>query len=628
MKRNFLVAVIVLFIFVFSGFIFAEEKEGDLLKDIQVITDKLENIEKKVDKISKEPGVKINGELKFSTTDVLFMGKGSSVATYSENGETMRYRPMIQYLDLVFNTTLSEKIYLEGTFRVENIMGGYWGAYGMYGIKKLFAKGELDFVDFYLGDYPAKNTSFTLMPVENKNIFESDIFKWKREDNKKELNFSDDAWPLSGIAVSKNFKLIEGILSLNYKIFGAFLGREGGYNIKIYDEELQAFVPYIFAHNQFLYSVTPGISLFNIADIKGTYLKIFDAKDSGALDKPAKDNSVISIDGNLNLLDRLIMLTGEYAIANYDPAVDYKDSTITGYKEKQGLATKVEGKINLEGLLTFINNIIIKGGFLSVEKDFVSYGAQTRIYDSKRNNQFILTQNNTWNVNSSGLNPQSYEVAGGMYPFTRYNNSIVTGFYLPYDIREELAFPYGEATPNRQGMYFGGEININNNKLTGTYGLFSEIEREEIMIDPLAGQKVLVKLREFQVINAGALINIFGININGGIKKESVENGSSLYPASLELLTMDGGLKYNLFSNLTLLCGIKQQQWKGKEVIQNTGKINIEGSVNYNAIGIEYKIYEQAGIKISYSKAEYEDLKNKENNFSAQEVDFNASFKF
>jgi len=632
MKKNVFAVSLFIFLFLCFFLVFGQEENAvgdDLLVTINKLIEKQEGLEKKSDKLAKEPGIKINGNLNFSATDILFMGNGSKIATNSETGETMRFRPMTQYLDLIFNTFLNEKIYIEGTFRVENIIGGYWGAYGMYGIKKLFAKGEIDFVDFYLGDFPAKLTSFTLAPVEKKYQFESEIFKWKREDNKKELNLINNSWPLSGIAISKKLNIFENILDLNYNIYAAFLGREGAYNIKIYDYELQAFVPYIYDHNQFLYSLTPGLNLFNIADIKYTYLKIFDAKDSGMRDKPAKENTVMSIAGRIDLVRNILNIYGEYAKAYYDPAVDYRDSTITGFAEKTGNAFKIEGEIIFESIINFISKIILKGGWLQVDKDFVSYGSQTRIYDALRNNQFILTQNNTWNVNSSGLNPQSYEIAGGIYPLTRYNNCIIVGLYLPYDIREELAFPYGEATPNRQGLFFSLNFDIINNlKLFASYALPSEIEKEKQLIDPLSGEIAAVNEREFQVINGGFSLNIFNMLLTGGILKESVENSGKLYPASMEILTIDGGLKYNFLNNIYLLAGIKLQKWNGKEIVSNVGKVNLDGNVNYYGAGIEYKIYEQVFVKLSYTVAEYVDLKNKGNNFNTQEVDFIASLNF
>ncbi len=621
MKKFFMVLLIVSGVF---SFLFAqEETSSTLLDDLKVIIDNQKSLEEKIERIINSPGVKINGKFKFSSTDVLFMGPGSYYAlnvTYTP--QTTRFRPMIQYLDLDFNSRISKEISLSGIFRFENVLGGSWGYYNVYGARHLYVKGLTDYIDFYIGDYQGKLTFFTLMPVEDRWLkdYESDIFALRRLDNKSELYLIDDTWPLSGISLSKDIDIIEKTLGIGYIIYGAYLGRAGGYNIKVYDPDFETFVPNIFKHNQFMYSISPKIKIMDMVNIKGDYLKIFDAKDSGTLSAPAIDNTVMSGQGKIDIAG-ILSVYGEYAMSYYDPGFDPAGTTNTSYDAVTGTAMKVEGALNLDYLLSFIPHINIKGGFLSVSPDYIAYGAQTRIYDAMRNNQIVLTQNNTWNPQSVGDTPQGYEIVGGVYPFTKYNNTIVTNLYLPYNPLEELAFPYGEATQNRQGPYTNLNIDIEKLlKIYGFYSLTSEIKQTTYQPNTYTAA-VKVKERDFTLMGGGAKVFLFDIlEIKGGLKMEGVENGSSLYPASLNLMTMDAGIKLTIFGSVDLLGGYKNQTWQGKEVILGS-TAKLDGGITYYATGVKYNFAKDSYLLFNYSLANIIDNKNTSNNYNVQEID-------
>ena len=608
-----------------------EETGGTLVDDLKTIIDNQKTLEEKISRIINSPGVKINGKFKFSTTDVLFMGPGTvSPLNLTTTPETIRYRPMIQYLDLDFNSRISKEISLSGIFRFENVLGGSWGYYNVYGSRRLYVKGNTDYIDFYIGDYQGKLTSFTLMPVEEKWLrdFESDIFALRRQDNKNELYLIDDSWPLSGISLSKDIDIVEKTFGIGYNIYGAYIGRAGGYNIKVYDPVYDTFIPNIFKHNQFMYSLSPKVKIMEALTIKGDYLKIFDAKDSGTLSAPAIDNTVMSGQGKIDI-GGILSIYGEYAMSSFDPGFDPAGTTKTSYDLITGTAMKVEGQLNLDYIFAFLPKVAIKGGYLSVSPDYIAYGAQTRIYDAKRNNQFILTQNNTWNPQSVGDTPQGYEIVGGVYPFTRYNNTIVTNMYLSYNLNEELAFPYGEATQNRQGPYVIANIDIlDKNKIYGFYSMTSEIKKTEYQ-ETTYTASVKVKERDFTVMGGGAKIVLFDIlELKGGAKMEGVENGSSLYPASLNLMEIDGGVKLTVLGSVDLLGGIKQQTWKGKELSNLAGKLNIDGGVTYYGAGAKYNFAKDSYILVNYSLANYVDNKVEINNFNAQEIDVNLVASF
>ncbi len=643
MKAKIVLVLSGLLLFAVSAF-----AEGTLADDLKAIMDKQWTLEQKIDKIMTSPGVKVNGQLKFSSTDVFYSGGGAAAITGTlgdADGNTQaRYRPMTQLLDLDFNARLTKEISIDGMFRFEYVLGGAWGFYNLYGVRRLYAKGLTDYADFYIGDYQAKLTSLTVMPCEDTylNDFESDIYAYKKDSNKADLFLSDNSWPLSGLTMSKKFNIVDKTFGFGYKIMGAYLARGGD---MIYDVSpamgISPGIPLAYTpqHNQFLYSISPTFSLFDMVDLTGHYVDIMDAKDSGIVTAPAINDQVMGADVKVNIAN-IVNLYGEFQMSNYNTGAD-ADLSTAEYDYVTGTAMKLEAEVKAEYLTEWLPKISVKGGYLSVDNDYIAFGAQTKIYDPIMNGQQVLTQNNTWSVQAKGADgtfrPDGYiflnslVIPGKIYPLTRYRNVILAsnGFLVnnmtPAGFitdpgafligKDGIVFPYGDATPNRAGPYANLAIDIaGGSKIEGFFAMPSTIKTAN-EADPAY---------DFMLVGGGVKVKLMDmIELKGGAKMETMVKDAVV---NATFMTMDGGVKVTLFNALDLMAGLQMKTWQDAQ----PDPITFQGNMMSYGGGVRYNIQKGAYMNLLYTTSTLTDeiITTGANDFQADEIDVNLVLSF
>lgn len=615
--------------------------EGNLVDDLKEIMDKQWTLEQKIEKILASPGVKVNGQLKFMSTDVLYMSGGSGAFTGSITSEPVRYRPMVQMLDLDFNTRVTKELSLSGIFRFEYLLGGAWGYYNEYGVRRLYAKGNTDFADFTIGDYQSKMTSLTLMPAEDRDLndFQSDIYAMRKNDNKSDIWLLEDKWPLSGATMSKKFNVIDKTLSIGYQLNGAFLGRAGDFyylNAYTYINKPITSSYYILNHNQFMYSAAADITIMDMVTLGGSYLDMFEAPDSGLLTAVSVDSSVFSGVAKLNVAN-MFYVNGEFAMSAYDPGYDPAGINNASYEPVTGTALKAELELKLEYLLEVLPKISIKGGYLMVDNDYIAPGAQTRTYEEGMNPWQVLTQNNTWNVMAKfdetnfRFLPQRYYFINQVYPLTMYTNTIkmneqyrpnYDSLFILYNARD-MVFPFGDATPNRAGAFANLTINIaGGSKVVGFFAMPSTIKTMSDT-DPVWN---------LMQAGGGAVISILDnmIELKGGAKMENALYEPSVASAKedITIMTVESGLKVRLFGALDVLGGLEmvtQSMYNGVTDEYDTGSMTSFGG------GLKYNIQKGAYMAANYTTSsvvpdEADDTGAA--NIDVEEIDINLVLSF
>ncbi|HDQ26855.1 MAG TPA: hypothetical protein ENN43_08950 [bacterium] len=544
-------------------------------------------------------------------TDVLLFGEPLPHA--------MRYRPITQYIDLMFSLNANKQVYAEATFRLLNLFGGFWGSFDVYGLKRFFIQGEYP-IAFIVGDYQGKLTPLTLWAVEDERPFEAKVFKDRRDMNKKELYLIDNSWPLSGGKIHTIVELFD-VVDLDIQVLGARLhefhqASKPSYRTEriagnVYNDEVQN------KHDQYMIGgrVSSDFALNKIAPeiftakIGFNYNEIIDAKDTGDYNAPVVNNYVGSADLELAFLKNMIKLYGEAAMSWYT-----NNKWVINYEP--GMA--VVGGLELNAF-----NTKLKGSFRSVDWFYTAYAAQTRIYN-EADNYLYITQNSTWNI---GEKPPRYYIGGTEYPFTKYFNRINVSYngiagagnLLGFPIYENSASPFGDATPDREG--FGVE-------LSGSY--------LDGMIEPLVIFESLAQLedagRDFLVVGGGLKLNIWQIKAYGGYKMESIA-GTKNTEVAFDSSVIDAGLEYEIIRRkLTAHAGFKNNVFAGKEFwVGNgvTGGIQ-EFDMNVTAIGggLEYRIAKPAVVGISFSNTIVENVRVPKNTFTVQELDVRVSINF
>jgi len=593
-----------------------DKKLDDILNTIGDLRVKKAELEKKQDKLLNALGMRINGESSAYMTDFLLYG-GPYVPS-------QRYRPITQYIDLKFSLNASKYIYAEATYRLENLFGGFWGSYDVYGLKRFFIQGNFP-ISFVFGDYQGKLTPFTLWAVDDEHPFEAKIFRDRRYMNKKELNVLDNTWPLNGGKVQTIVELFD-VLDIDIQILGARL-KEADVAakpslLKNYDYGTNSYaLDEKYKHDQYMIGGRL-MSDFTVNKLLGedfnfnlgiNYNEITDVKDTGVFTAKVLHNYVGSVDVEFSALKGIVKLSGEYAMSYYNP--DREKDTYT-----PGSALKAQAEVSL-----FDTKLI--GGFLSVERNFIAFAAQTRIYHEDENFLY-LTQNSTWNIQ---VNPPQYLIGGHTYPFTKYNPQIIVsynnlfgnaggpGWLMSYPVYENNALPYGDASPNRQG-FFG--------KLSGSY--------LEEMLNPFVGFKYLYELegavlRTITSIEGGLKVNIWQVSLYGGYKMENTV-GDTEKQVSFDSSIIDVGAEYYIVpKKLTIHLGMKNTAFNGEEYFLGNGvfgRQKADMSIFALGGGLDYKIAKPATIGIAFSNTTITDNLTSANNFGAQELDAYVSINF
>ncbi|MCX8094343.1 MAG: hypothetical protein N3E50_09305 [Candidatus Goldbacteria bacterium] len=565
-------------------------------------------------------GMRINGEGYAYMTDLLLhSGK------YSGNKEK-RYRPITQYIDMIFSAYSGKEIKAEAVFRLENLFGGLWGSQDIYGLKKLTITGDFP-ISFVVGHYSTKLTPYTLWANEDEQIYEAKIYKDKRDMIKKELYLSENKWPLTGGSLSYT-GVIPGNINLEIKSIIARLQEAEKSNFLISpDFATTTTTPIKYYYDQYMWAfrVSSDLSFKDILNIGANFVEIRDITDTGIdRTKLSLNNYVTSVDALINLFN-YAKIKSEFAFSNYavfNPLAPswwqnrYIDDTAFNIGlETEQFNTKLEAQF-------FVNG-----------NSFTAYSAQARIYDGS-NNYLYLTQNNTWNVS---LAVPYYIIAGKIYPFTRYNRVIFTNYerpgynLMPYVLYENNAMPYGDASPNRQGI----KVKIQSDYFKDLIKPCVKFLYAQEIVSYLPGSQKFIP-RDFYVLETGLVSKIFNFTVTAGYKYELTDNTVNKGHVNFTSNIINAGIEYMLFDRFLLSAGIKDIIFSGIEYPYTwngttwgyLGKTKFDNNILSYGFGIDFEITKQANAGISWTNTSIKDNLNSLNDYSAQEIDAKIGMKF
>ncbi len=564
-------------------------------------------------------GMRINGEGYAYMTDLLLhSGK-------YQGDKEIRYRPLTQYIDMIFTAYSGKEIKAEAIFRLENLFGGLWGSQDIYGLRKLTITGDFP-VSFVIGHFSSKLTPYTLWANDDEQVFEAKIYKDKRDMIKKELFLSGNEWPLTGGKINYSGNIFG--VNIGIMAIGARLQEAEKSNFLISpDFATTTITPVTYHYDQYMWAFRIASDLFlkEFLNIGANFIEIRDIKDTG-IDhtKPALDNYITSVDAEVNLFD-YAKIKSEFAFSKY--AVFNSVSPVWWQNSYTGdTAFKI-------GLETEHFNTKLQAQFFVNGNSFTAYSAQSRIYDGS-NNYPYLTQNNTWNVS---LAVPYYVIAGKIYPFTRYNRVIFTNYertgynLMPYVLYENNAMPYGDASPNRQGLkanissdYFGELI-----KPTVKFLYAQEI------VSYIPGSQMFIP-RDFYVVDAGFKSKIQDFEIIAGYRYELTDNTINKGLINFTSNIINAGIEYMLFNRFLLCAGIKDIIFSGTEYPYTwtgtnwgyLGKTRFDSNILSYGAGINFEITKQANAGVSWTNTSIKDNLNSVNDFSSQEIDAKIGMKF
>ena len=420
-------------------------------------------------------------------------------------------------LDLNTHVNPIKDLEIFAQLRIRNSFGSFFGSGTQISVRQLSAKGIINNkIRFSVGDLFLKQSKFTLYNYDEEiSFFENQILKSYRDIIHYENFYIDNRWRLQGIQTDFSFKFDRYIRNLDFDFFISRPNGSSQINETTYTSDL----------------LLSGGSIFSKINKKLSlslnHINLFEVPSSGT-----KNISVRNPVYDLSLL---------HSIDNTNYSL--KQKLQTGFSSRYWLHSELENEIEdstsneTQGMYFEIDNryikkdstLLFKLGYRYVDPDFRSAGSQTRRID------YIDGNNNTiypfYTNMSVPRQPSLFDLVSDEQLYNQDISSLLMAFNPIYS----NILPYGDATPNRSGVYLNAKIN-NSNKLilvkikTGFY--------KEII-----GQGALEK-RSFRLLKGSLKINLH--------KSLNLKKELSLIASSESERTARGGdeiSSLNLISN-------------------------------------------------------------------------------
>ena len=420
-------------------------------------------------------------------------------------------------LDLNTHVNPIKDLEIFAQLRIRNSFGSFFGSGTQISVRQLSAKGIINNkIRFSVGDLFLKQSKFTLYNYDEElSFFENQILKPYRDIIHYENFYIDNRWRLQGIQTDFSFKFDRYIRNLDFDFFISRPNGSSQINETTYTSDI----------------LLSGGSIFSKINKKLSlslnHINLFEVPSSGT-----KNISVRNPVYDLSLL---------HSIDNTNYSL--KQKLQTGFSSRYWLHSELENEIEdstsneTQGMYFEIDNryikkdstLLFKLGYRYVDPDFRSAGSQTRRID------YIDGNNNTiypfYTNMSVPRQPSLFDLVSDEQLYNQDISSLLMAFNPIYS----NILPYGDATPNRSGVYLNAKIN-NRNKLilvkikTGFY--------KEII-----GQGALEK-RSFRLLKGSLKINLH--------KSLNLKKELSLIASSESERTVRGGdeiSSLNLISN-------------------------------------------------------------------------------
>ena len=420
-------------------------------------------------------------------------------------------------LDLNTHVNPIKDIEIFAQLRIRNSFGSFFGSGTEINVRQLRAKGVINNkIRFSVGDLFLKQNKFTLYNYDEElSGFENDMLKPYRDIIHYENFYTENRWRLQGIQTDFSFEFDRFIRNLGFDFFITRPRGSSQINETTYMSDL------LLSGGSMVSDINKRLT------ISTNYINLFEVASSGT-----KNISVRNPVYDMSLLHHFT--NDKYRI---------EQQLQSGFSERYWLHSELENGISdsisndTKGMYFQFDNKYIKKdstlsltlGYRYVDPNFRSAGAQTRRLDYAAGNSNSIYPIYT---NMSLIRPPS--VFDLVTDEQLYNQDLSSTLMVFNPIYSNI-LPYGDATPNRTGIYLKAKINDRNKALLSKInaGFFKEV----------IGQGASEKR------NFGLIKGAFKINFHKWMKWEKE---LSLASSSESELTRRGGediSSVNLFSH-------------------------------------------------------------------------------
>ena len=494
-------------------------------------------------------------------------------------------------LDLNTHVNPIKNIEIFAQLRIKNSFGSFFGSGTEINVRQLKAKGTInDKVRFSVGDLFLKQSKFTLYNYDEElSGYENDMLKPYRDIIHYENFYTENRWRLHGIQTDFSFKFDRFIRSLSFDFFVTRPLGSNQINETTYSSDL------LLSGGSMISEINKRLTF------SSNYINLFEVESSGtqniSVRNPVHDISLLHHFSNDNHRFEQKLQTGfsQRYWLHSELENGIADSTSN---DKQGMYFELDNKyIKKDSTLS------LTFGYRYVDPNFRSAGAQTRRLDYTSANSNTIYPIYT---NMSLRRPTS--MFDLLSDYRLYNQDLSSVLMVFNPIYSNI-LPYGEATPNRTGVYLKARIN-NTNKLFLSKinaGLFKEV----------IGQGTVEK-RHFGLLKAMFTINLhhrfnWGKELSLSASSESeVTNRGGDAISSLNLFShqVNASLNAELAKKFFIQTSYKQFNANGNEFLtqrDNFGNITnfILTQVNQKdhmfSLGMVYKFRENVYANLQYN---------------------------
>jgi hypothetical protein len=604
-------------------------------------SDKLDQIQKSLDKIVSKAGISFDGEVKSQYLSSHISGDGSNTTVDRQN-ESNEFTSV----DFDIKARPNEMISGRVNFRMHQNWQNFFSDVG----NPIFTRwisidaNVKDMVSFHVGDFKDKYSPLTLSSPDIEILNEPYIFSRQRQIAMDEQFVGNNDRVLQGINLKIDAEIVPLFNEFHLGLIGSRLR-----NIETDVKNGSKVTSLIQACELAKYFVGGNLDLTLLKGINlgGTYLYIFDQKNSyrgtdSAANVLAQRTNIISGRPGIDITklfgveDITLKFNSEVAVS-MDDSTRYDSTGVdtSGKVIKSLTSSSINGSaINISGEVGISPSnfwgITLDGSFIMNSKNYRNELAQSpsfigdRIMNKENNSKTLLSYNSLYNT-FDALDHYVFKfapVASGpsnrwsKAPFSKnsYGRSIYTQDELSemvdssyFDPALQLVMPFGPATPNRVGISLNLKGSVLNNGIEVT-GLLTSLKEKDEVSSVYNPNKIAPKA-DFSQLGGGVKVDfskmipvfkypfeISGSYVMSGKKRAALDSIDKKYLIESNLL--NAGLYYKFYKRAALLAGY--QLINNKSVFADTSVTKL--AMGNRAFGIEWKVSDGAEVVATYGQ--------------------------
>jgi len=493
-------------------------------------------------------------------------------------------------LDLNTHVNPIKNMEIFAQLRIRNSFGSFFGSGTQVNVRQLKAKGIINNkIRFSIGDLFLKQSKFTLYNYDDEILREeNDILKAYRDIINYENFYTENRWRLHGIQTDFSFKFDRFVRNVGFDFFITRPSGSRQINETTYSSDL------LFSGSSIFSQINKRISLF------GNYVNLFEEESSGTK--------------NISVRNPVYDFSMLYHFGSNKYRVEQKIQT--GFSRRYWLHSDLENDMSdytsndTKGMYFEFDNKYLKNdstlfltvGYRYVDPNFRSAGAQTRRLDYSSNRNTIYP----FYTNMSLIRPSStFDLISDEQLYNQNLSSVLMNFNPIYS----NILPYGDATPNRNGVFFNGLIN---NKKKIFVAKFNASFYSEVIGQGTSEKRNFTLFKGNFKINFHQLLNLKNefILSASSVSEYTKRGGKEISSLNLFSHQMNVSANVELVKKLFVQVSYNQISSFGNEFLtqrDNFGNINYFTSVQIDqkdhllSSGLLYKIRDNVYTNIQYN---------------------------